>query len=81
MANIQAINFPFIGDAITLKVLVNTFETTSQTTSLQWYLITATGSVCLTGVYEMTESEFDNWGQDNSYLDNLVASSIPVIII
>lgn len=81
MAQIQPITFPFIGDAVTLKVMVNQFETAAPTTSLSWYLLTANGDICLNGQYHLTEAEFDSWGQDNSYLDNLVANSIPVVII
>lgn len=81
MANIQSITFPFIGDAVKLIVRVNSFETQADTTSLGWTLQTADGVVCLSGVYNMTVEEYNNWGQDNSYLDNLVAASIPVIIL
>lgn len=81
MANIQAINFPFIGDATQLKVQVNPFDTNATTTSLNWYLITADGKGCLSGQYQMTETEFSGWGYDNTYLETLVAASIPVTII
>jgi len=81
MANIQAINFPFIGDAVKLNVMVREFNTQASTTTLVWNLLTADGKSCLTGYYPMTEEEFNDWGQDNSYLDNLVANSIPVTII
>ncbi len=81
MAQIQPIPFPFIGDAVTLKVMVNQFETTASTTSLSWYLLTVDGHVCLNGVYNMTNDEYDLWGQDNTYLDDLVAGSIPVVIV
>jgi hypothetical protein len=81
MADIQAINFPFIGDATVLKVQVNAFPTDAPSTSLSWYLLTAEGKVCLNGEYFLTDTEFQAWGQDNSYLDDLVAASIPVTII
>lgn len=81
MANIQAVNFPFIGDAVKLDVNVLQFNTQASTTTLQWQLLTADGKNCMTGYYSLTEQEFNDWGQDNSYLDNLVAQSIPVTIV
>jgi hypothetical protein len=81
MANIQPITFPFKGDAVKLVVRVNSFDTQVDTTSLNWSLQTAEGFECLSGLYNMSVQEFADWGQDNTYLDNLVAQSIPVIII
>jgi hypothetical protein len=81
MAYIQPITFPFKGDAVKLIVRVNSFDTQVDTTSLSWSLQTAEGFECLSGIYNMTIDEFTDWGQDNSYLDILVANSIPVIIV
>lgn len=81
MAQIQPVTFPIIGDAIELKVTVLPFETSASTTDTYYRLTTAEGKDCLVGNYTLTESEFAAWGQDNSYIDGIIAGVIGVTIV
>lgn len=81
MAKIQPVNYPFNEVATDLVVYVQGFSTDSITCSIQYLLVTETGKQLLSERYELTEEEFQAWGQDNSYLDNIAAGRIPVVII
>lgn len=81
MAAIQPLTFPIIGDAVTLNVTILNFSTSAPTCDTRYELITADGRKCADGYYTLTAEEFDGWGQDNSYIDELVASKIGVQIV
>jgi hypothetical protein len=81
MAQIQPVTFPIIGDATELEVTLLPFTTAATTAGVYYRLKTAEGKDCLTGNYYMTEQEFSAWGQDNSYVDDLVANAIGVTIV
>lgn len=81
MANIQPITFPIIGEATTLNVLVLNFATDATTCTTYYQLMTEDGKKCAEGNYTLTEQEFEDWGEDNAYIDNIVANQIGVIII
>ena len=81
MANIQPITFPIIGEATTMNVLVLNFATDATTCITYYQLMTEDGKKCADGNYTLTEQEFADWGEDNAYLDNLVANQIGVTII
>lgn len=81
MANIQPITFPIIGDATTLNVLVLNFATDATTCTTYYQLMTDEGKKCAEGNYTLTEEEFTDWGEDNAYIDNLIANHIGVTII
>lgn len=81
MAKIQPVNYPFNEVATDLIVYVQGFSTDSNTCAIQYILATENGKHLLSERYELTEEEFQGWGQDNSYLDELAAGRIPVVII
>lgn len=81
MANIQPITFPIIGEATTMNVLVLNFATDATTCTTYYQLMTEDGKKCADGNYTLTEQEFADWGEDNAYIDNLVANQIGVTII
>lgn len=81
MAKINPVNFPIIGDATNLNVFVLNFPTYAKTCTLYYNLSTDTNVKCLEGNYDLTAEEFDLWGYDNSYLDNLIATRLEVTII
>jgi hypothetical protein len=81
MAQIQPITFPLIGDATTLDVTVLPFKTSDFMTGVYYKLVTDTGKDCVSGNYYMTPEQFAAWGQDNSYVDGLVADHIGVTIV
>jgi hypothetical protein len=81
MAKIQPVNYPFNEVATDIIVYVQPFSTSSNTCSIQYVLTTSSGKTLLTERYQLTEEEFYGWGQDNSYLDEIAAARIPVVII
>lgn len=81
MAKIQPVNYPFNEVATDLIVYVQGFSTDSNTCAIQYILATENGKHLLSERYELTEEEFQGWGQDNGYLDELAAARIPVVII
>lgn len=81
MAKIQEVNYPFNEVATDLLVNVQGFSTTANTCRIHYTLTTEVGKQLLYDSYELTEEEFQLWGQDNSYLDDLAAEKLGVIII
>ena len=81
MAKIQPVEFPFNGTATDLIVYVQGFNTNSNTCSISYILTTEIGKQVYQDNYTLTEEEFQGWGQDNGYLDQIAAARIPVTII
>ncbi len=81
MAQIQPVTFPIVGDATKLEVTILPFTTSAITASTYYNLTTEEGKTCLSGNYQMTEEEFADWGQDNSYVDDIVAAFLGVTIV
>jgi hypothetical protein len=81
MTRIEPIIFPITGTATKLSVLVLNFLTDAVTATTYYQLLTDDGVQCLQGNYQLTEEEFAAWGQDNSYIDDIVASHLPGVVI
>lgn len=81
MAKIQPINYPFNEVATDLLVYVQGFSTSSSTCKINYMLTTEIGKQLLYDSYELTEEEFQGWGQDNTYLDQIAADKLGVTII
>ena len=81
MAQIQPINFPFIGEATTLKVLILNFETTANTCTTYNELLTDEGLMCANWNYTLSDDEFATWGNDNTWVENCVAMNKNIIIL
>jgi hypothetical protein len=81
MAKIQPVDYPFGEIATELLVYVQGFKTDVTTCKLNYFLVTDNGKQLLQDVYELTEDEFQAWGQDNTYLDQIAAEKIGVTII
>jgi len=81
MAQIQPVTFPITGEATTLQVTVLNFTTDATTCTTYYQLMTDDGKQCLQGNYTMTPEEFNDWGQDNSYVDTVVATHLGLTII
>lgn len=81
MAAIQPVVFPILGTATQLSVLILNFPTDAVTCTTYYQLLTDDGKQCAQGNYTMTEAEFAAWGDDNAYIDNLIANYIGVTII
>lgn len=81
MAQIQPVVFPIVGTATKLEVTLLPFKTDAITATTYYQLLTEEGKECIVGNYAMTPEEFAAWGVDNSYVDDIVASHIGVVII
>jgi len=81
MPNIQPITFPIIGQATKLNVLVLNFATDAVTCTTYYQVTTEEGKTCTEGNYTLTEEEYAAWGEDNAYIDNLVATYLGLTII
>lgn len=81
MAKIIPVTFPIVGDATNLNVMVLNFLTDAKTCTLQFILTTEQNTRCIDGTYQLTEEEFNAWGDDNSYLDMLLADRLGITII
>jgi hypothetical protein len=81
MAKIQEVSYPFNEVATDLIVYVQGFNTTSNVCRINYVLTNEFGKQLLSDSYELTEEEFQGWGEDNSYIDQIAAARIPVTII
>lgn len=81
MAQIQPINFPFTGEATTLKVLILNFPTDANTCTTYNELLTDDGIVCTSWNYTLTDAEFKNWGNDNTWVEQCVANDKGIVIL
>ena len=81
MTKIEPVIFPIIGTATKLSVLILNFLTSASTATTYYQLLTDDGVQCLQGNYQLTDQEFAAWGQDNSYIDDIVANHLGVVII
>lgn len=81
MAKIQEVNYPFGEVATDLLVYVQGFSTESTTCRINYMLTNSMGKQLFIDSYELTDEEFLGWGEDNSYLDDIAAARIPVVII
>ncbi len=81
MAQIQPVVFPIVGTAVTLDVTVLSFPTSANTCGTYYALTTEDGKTCISGNYPLTPEQFAAWGQDNSYIDDLVAEYLGVVIV
>jgi hypothetical protein len=81
MTNIQPIVFPLIGTGTKLNVLILNFETSAISCNTYYQILTEEGKMCVDGNYQLTEQEFDNWGRDNSYIDEIIANNLGITII
>lgn len=81
MVQIKPLVIPTKGTATELYIQSNSFASNATTATLYWQLRSSEGQSLLDGNYNMTEEEFAEWGQDNSFLDEVVASAIGVEIV
>jgi len=78
---IEPIEYPLnAGTATQMSVLVLNFTTEATTCSTYWQLLTEDGKVVADDNYNLTEEEFAAWGQDNNYVNQVVAQAIGVTL-
>ena len=79
---IEPIIFPLNqGTATQMTVLVLNFDTTATTCTTYWQLLTEKGQQLTQGNYTLTEEQFEQWGTDNSVVNEYVANGIGVTIL
>jgi len=79
---IEPIVYPLnAGTATQMSVLVLNFTTEATTCTTYWQLLTEDGKVVADDNYTLTEEEFAAWGQDNNYVNQVVAQAIGVTLI
>jgi hypothetical protein len=79
---IQPVVFPLNqGTATRMTVLVLNFDTTATTCTTYWQLLTEEGQQLSQGNYTLTEEQFQQWGTDNSVVNEYVANAIGVTIL
>jgi hypothetical protein len=76
MITIKPTSLGVLGTAEQLQVTVHGFLTNAKTTGTYWALKTAEGNQIAEGNYSLTEDEFEAWGADNSYIDELILSHL-----
>jgi hypothetical protein len=81
MTRIEPVIFPIVGTATKLSVVVLGFKTTALNTGTFYELLTDDNKQCLQGNYQLTDEEFAAWGVDNSYIDDIIANFLGVVII
>jgi hypothetical protein len=64
-----------------MTVLVLNFDTTATTCTTYWQLLTEEGQQLSQGNYTLTEEQFQQWGTDNSVVNEYVANAIGVTIL
>lgn len=64
-----------------MSVLILNFTTEATTCTTYWQLLTEDGLKLDDDNYTLTEEEFAAWGQDNNYVNEVVAEAIGVTLI
>lgn len=79
---IEPIVYPLnAGTATQMSVLVLNFTTEATTCTTYWQLLTEDGIKVADDNYTLTPEEFAAWGQDNNYVNQVVAAAIGVTLI
>jgi hypothetical protein len=82
MVKIQPITYPLNqGTATQMTVLVLNFPTNAVTCTTYYELLTEDNKMLSNGNYNLTEEQFADWGEDNTWVNQCVAEAIGVTII
>lgn len=81
MVQIEPLEIPTKGEGTQLYVQANSFPANATTTMLYWYIANEAGVLLLDGNLQMTEEQFASWGEDNDYLNIIVADALNLEII
>jgi len=81
MVDIQPVVFPIVGTATKLGIAISGFATDAKTCSVYYVLMTTEAKTIIEDDFQLTEQQFANWGVDNSYIDQLVADKLGVVIV
>ena len=77
MINITQVNFP-LGQGAATKILiqVNSFPTNASTAQLYYALFNNSGKILFEDNYTLTQEEYENWGEDNTYLEDIILEKL-----
>jgi hypothetical protein len=82
MAKVQPVTIPFEGIGTTLQVTILSFDTDAKSASTFNRLLSDEGKEVIPNwYYQLTESEFAAWGEDNKIVEGYVASAKGLTII
>ena len=81
MVQIKPLQIPTKGTGTQLYVQANSFPANAKTTMLYWYIANEDGVNLLDGNLQMTEEQFAAWGEDNNYLNEIVADALNLEIV
>lgn len=81
MVQIEPIAIPTKGEGTQLYVQANSFSSNATTATLYWAIANESGATLLDGNLQMTEEQFAGWGEDNNYLNVIVADALNLEII
>ena len=65
------IGFPLM-EATELKVTIGSFPTDAITCMVNYMIYSVENIIISSGSIQLTEEEFTAWGQDNTYIENIV---------
>jgi hypothetical protein len=82
MAKVQPVTIPFEGIGTTLDVTILSFRTDSKSATTFNRLLSDEGKEVIPNwYYEMTESQYAAWGEDNTVIEEYVAENKGLVII
>jgi hypothetical protein len=82
MIQIKPIVFPLNqGTATQISLTFRNFATTDTTCVVHYQILTEDKTVLLTGDYALTEEQYAQWGADNTFVEQCVATYLGVKII
>ncbi len=81
MVKIQPVTYPIHGDAIYLHCLVLNFPTNAIDCGIYYELLREDFYKLGMGNIQLTPEEFTAWGEDNRYIDELIAGKLNLTIV
>lgn len=82
MIQIEPVIFPLNQGTATQMILTfRNFETTDTTCVVHYQILTEDKTVLSTGDYALTEEQYAQWGVDNAFVEECVATHLGLTII
>ena len=63
-------------EAKTIKIRVGSFTTNAVICPIFWELLSEKEEILASGNIKLTEEQFKSWADDNSYIDNIVLTTL-----
>lgn len=65
-------------EGVNLLVRILSFETTSVTAQLYWEVQDSEYNMLANGNIQLSEEQYSNWGDDNTYLEDIVLKELGI---